>query len=1114
MPTLEKLVEPWELERDLKNEHDTTKKIDRVSQTIGLLLDEMETGGCRLKIERLVQNPFDKELAYRSLFSLYENIYSVAKRVIEKIGQTGALDQVKLGNRSAAQVLEEAVNQMIFQHERDELLAPVSANLGKKKGDYGPAMYSEFVKRAGRNLISNINSQINEMLPTVTKICQGFSGVSNKFVSKENRSGSERQRYEEVWLIYQAEKAARDRIADITSITKDKVEFFQDLLDDFKKIRTSYREKIDSLALLREETGNALDDLLNQEEETTDKLDLEKQLAALEEKTNKLIKGDDKLHETERLLLTLKNLIEKFPGIEDQIEFFIESDFQAKSVFKFLEEINQEMRGIFGQQNMQSFEVIADLVYKLKSTSLMYEDANYYQATVRMVEDVMGFLQRTMGERQEKNANQKLANELKESGLEAGVLKIHQTMNRIKELNNHIHMALVDFGDRFADRDGTGQVTASSETSREELKKGLEEYLEEVKKLSEDDIFYQYRKCQKKFQMFTEKNLEEKHIGEQVLRAFLDLSVKGETPPLKKDELLNFQKFKLYTKMMPDSKVQGFYSKSLKRFMRGEPCKEITPTNIRLQFLSEIAGIEEKQENNPAAPKISKHEMAIRYVAENLTPKEVESLARFVPCMPRNELRLTYPPGKLFIDIAEKHMEFIRKQSLRQFVLINPGDERKTENEITFKELSGRELIKKAYSTLWQQLQPVFEKISGEKGREEDFINRERKKWRKELDQVIQNLQGQIDALSGDTIYDLGKLRSYQTDEVSLMSKYISTDQFDKIESLFGRKYELERGTPLADVVVFLVGIIQGFYKQMDKDELVKIEYEESQEEKRKMHMGGKTENISRTIKEAATLSLLKRIDDLLAFWEYGFNSILPSSEQVLKDEVEEVFYSDGELADMGKNILPDQLHLIRQNLGQIHKHADQQQLPNLLIRGQALMKIAQTSYEILEKDEAMVMPMEEACRERLSEFAGDDGFKEGIDQALSQALASPQKELTTGDGKRNLQQPSAEDTVVHNIDTLLTALNASVSGASLPSDLPVVTRKNLKSYARYMRETQIVEMASLTRDKASGLPVNAAEKRLLIVSYQFLKDHPGSVSKGDRKQIVLRYKKMQSEKQ
>ncbi|NQU63462.1 MAG: hypothetical protein HQ517_04140, partial [SAR324 cluster bacterium] len=882
------------------------------------------------------------------------------------MGEFVSLEKFQLGNRSAVEVLEEAVNKMIFSHERDELLAPVSADLGTKKGDYGPAMYSEQVKRIGRNLIASINSQINELLPTVTKICQGFGGVSNKFVSKQARSKSEREKYEEVWLIYQAEKAVMERISEIATISKDKVKFFQDLLDDFSKIKTAYQEKIDSLAYLREKSQNALDELLSQGEETTDKLDLEKQLVSLGEKTDKLNKGTQKLHEMERLLLTLKNLIEKFPGIENQIEFFIESDLQAKSVYKFLEEINQEMKGIFGQQNIQAFEVIGALVYKLRSTSLMYENANYYKAVTRMGADVEKFLQRTLSEKREKNINQKVAAELKRCGLENGVQIIHQSMNTIKELNNNIHQVLVELGDQFTDRNGDGKVLESPENARHDLKIKLEKYLTAVKKLSDEEIYRQYQKCQKQFQDFIEQNLEEKHIGEQVLRAFLELSKQGETLPMKKEELLNFQKFKLYTKMLPDSRVQLFYAETLKKFMRGEPCVEIFPTNIRLRFVSQITEIEKLEHNypeNPFSETKSKHETAIRFIAENVTPKEIESLARFVPCMPRNELRLTYPPGKLFIEIAEKHMAFIRKQSLRQFVLINPGDQKKNENEIVFKELAGKELIKKSYNILYRYLEPIFARISEEKGREDDFINRERRKWQKELDQIILYLQYQIDALSNENLQEEGKFRVFTYEESALMAKYINTDQFDKLESLFRRKYVVDKDSVLTDVEVFIVQLIQNFYQLMEKDELIKTVFEETQEEKRKMHLGGKTENIGRKIEEMETIIQQKNIDRLLNFWEYGINKVLPQSEQTLLGEVEQIRCSEKELTLMGNSILPDQLHRIKENLGLIRKNANEKELPILKGQGDALLKIARACYNILEKDEVMVEPQDEVCR-------------------------------------------------------------------------------------------------------------------------------------------------------
>jgi len=1094
MPTLEKITEPWELERDLKNEHDAARKIERVAHFTEKLLVEMETPQCFPKIVRVVRDPFDQELAYKSLFRLYESLFSLAKRVVEKLGKTGDLSRLRIGSRTAAEIVEDAVTRMIFQYEQEELLSPVSSKVGKKKGDYGPAMYSELVKRAGRNLVSNINSQINELLPTVTKICQGFTGVAHKFANRDARSGNERQKYEEVWLIYQAEKAARERIAEIAAITRDKIGFFQDLLADLAKISIAYQDKLESLDYLRTESAGALDELLGGDgAETTEKLDLEKQLAALGQKSEKLRKGEEKLHEIERLLLTLKNLVEKFPAIQDQIETFVESDFQAKSVYRFLEEIHQEMKGVFGQQNLMAFEVIGALVYKLKATSVMYADANYYQAAIRMSEEVAQFVERTLFEQRETGGAQKVAEALRETGLESGVATIHNTMNRIKELNNRIHEALVDFGDRFADREGSEKAPVGFESARDELTKNLDSWVREVIQLSEDDIAAQYRKCQRNFQAFTEAHLEEKHIGEQVLRAFLELSTRGVTPPLNKEELLNFQKFKLYTRMIPDGNVQRFYADALKRFMRGDGCDELTPTNIRLHFISGIARMEEKQPIHPAGSSVSRHETAIRYIAENVTPKEVESLARFVPCMPRNELRLTYPPGKLFINIAEKHLEFIRKQSQRQFVLINPGEERKNENEITFKELSGRELIKKAYGTLLLQLQPVFDRIAEEKGREEDFIDRERNKWRRELDQVIQFFQNQIDAQKSNLI-DQTQLRRYSDAEKSLMSKHISSEQFDKIEALFGRRHELERGKPLTTTVLFLVEIINGFHQLAERDELVKLEFEEQQEEKRKLHLGGKTEHIDETIRKAAALGQQKKIDDLISAWEYWINRILPSSAQELKEKLETAAFSDRELADLALNLLPDQFRRVRENLALARSHASEQQLPELMGRGRQILKIISLVQKMLEKDEAMVLPHEEACRGRLAEFAGDELFRGEVAKILSVAEIQPGTR-GEGDSARELK----------TIEQLLSALQASVSGEVLPPDLPLVTRLNLQRLVGCMRESHIRQFASLIRNKIGNQPINPAEKRLLILSYQYLRENPDGISKDDRKPILLR---------
>ena len=86
MSKLDELIKPWELERDLKNDPDISRKIDHVTKAIGKLLGEMQTAEDQQKVLRLKENPFDKELVFQSLFSLYENLFLVAKNVVEKIG--------------------------------------------------------------------------------------------------------------------------------------------------------------------------------------------------------------------------------------------------------------------------------------------------------------------------------------------------------------------------------------------------------------------------------------------------------------------------------------------------------------------------------------------------------------------------------------------------------------------------------------------------------------------------------------------------------------------------------------------------------------------------------------------------------------------------------------------------------------------------------------------------------------------------------------------------------------------------------------------------------------------------------------------------------------------
>lgn len=209
----------------------------------------------------------------------------------------------------------------------------------------------------------------------------------------------------------------------------------------------------------------------------------------------------------------------------------------------------------------------------------------------------------------------------------------------------------------------------------------------------------------------------------------------------------------------------------------------------------------------------------------------------------------------------------------------------------------------------------------------------------------------------------------------------------------------------------------------------------------------------------------------------------------------------------MARNILPDQLRRIREHMGQVRNHAEAKQLADLLYRGRPLLKIAREVYRILEKDEAMVNQREAACRERLVEFSGDDGFRGEVEEVLSQ-----QTDVKTALSE-SVRSRSTRDTVVENVEKLLSAVTASISNGSLPKDLPVVTRKNLKSYSKFVSETQIGKIARLIREQTGGLPINTAEKRLLIIAYQYLRDTPGSVAKDVQKQIVLRYKRLHADK-
>lgn len=970
MSTPVHLPTPTQIDQILARESEYSARIEKISQFILTFLHMTKNMAGAKSVRRIQADPFDPKLVLQFMTHLYHDIYSIHRRLVEKAGPDTPLHLVQMGGRPVQDVMADAVAKVILNYERHIFFAPVSARIDLKKGEYGPAMYSEGVKRSGKNLVFKIKSQTDEMIPTVSRICRTYRGIASQFVTRENRHQTDREKYEEIWLIFQAEQKVQEHIKELGRIEKNKLPFLEKLIEEFDQLKASYREKIESFDVLEDKYLKDIENLGTTNEDLHKRRDLEKKLRGYDAKKEILERGGEKVHEVKKYLETLKKLMEKFPRIERGIENFTESDYQARSVQRFLDEIDEEVRDIFGQQKIEAFKIISALTYKLRGTSILYESANYYLAAYKMEEDMIRFRSDQVA------SGDKKALTSEEKKLLSYVTVFHKQMNLLKDANDGIHSALILYRNQV---NGYTEHTSEQEKKAHDkaLGKNLKKALKLIEMLFEEDILPLYKKCQVIFQTFSENSMEEKHIGEQVIRAFMSLTKRKQPSAMKKQDVVSFQRFKLYQKMKPNRAVQSHFITAFKQFMQGESSSALDPKTIESLFPEELETYRKSLEKKAVRKKDqSRTGIIFSFIAENLSPKEIEDFSRFVPCIPSNELRLTVPPGNYFLDIAEKHLDFIESEAKKQFILLNPGEEKKFDNEVNFRELSALELVKKAYSTLNSYMEPYLETIAEEKFKEFDFIRREKLKWQKELDQIIDRLQYHIDILNDSRTVDEGRFRSFDEDEERFMAKHLSSDQIDRIEAQFSRTYQLDRKSELFDIEYMLCQTVRGFLERIEDDDLQKEAFEEEQERKRKLGLGGVMDEVLKKTNDLERLKWQNTIDEYLAEWDFKINAILPSSKKRLVKKVSMKAPLSLEFMKMVRHINPIQLQRIKENIGLIRKNTDDQAFLKVMEEGISLLNVSLECFEIAEKKEEALTPFEQDCLSSVLILREDTSFK------------------------------------------------------------------------------------------------------------------------------------------
>ncbi len=990
------IISPESLHASLQDEEDIAKKIDHLSDTLVSILMEIGNVNDIEKIRNVVGSLVNQDEIFDRIYQIYEEIYTIWQRLRAVVTKSSLDDggKEKIKER-AAQIISNNIHNL----QREVFFKIVNAKEvaeGEKNED-GPAMLFPGIEKIKTVILRNIHAQTQQLRPAAANICKSFQGIAEKYVETEEYKAGEKPGYDTIASVYEQEKALDETIgADISAKKIDESEFLDTLIKKFGELIKSYKLKILSL----------------HDKRSSGVVNFEYKLEILKE-------GCRLVDETLKPLKVLKSLVQRFPSLEKQLDYFAESHYQAKAVMQFMEEVNQEMSKVFTQYTLESFTVISLLRFKLNGTSHMYESIFYYYAVVQIEADMISSLQKRYAGETENGGTDLISKEIEDSGITTIVNRLHDYIAEMNTTNSLIHHNFLD----YKEIPDLGKLKAE-----------LSKQTETINNLH-NKVITDYKAAQKIFLEFLSNDLGSTDLISQ-FNGFLKNTRSDEATLIRKsfNKLLATKRNELETlekklkvqfesKLEPD-KIAAMAVLKVRMDFQAELLKEVQEypraQDVFIHILKEFIKTQDEQDSSHESdntiiwlvqrnftnelkqfksleantfkkilhnPYLSDRDFAVCFLAANITPQEIESFSRLLPGLPRNEFQLDSPYGRILLDI---------KSMFKERLQVRGG----SGAHITEKVYEKRERIKLINNIslfLKSSSIPFFKKIDTEELKINHLISLQKRKYQKDLNEIIKYWQYLIQEQISPGQGARGRFRKYTPSEKVLMMKYISPEQLNVIERQLESSYDLEAESRLFEVEAFLMEIIDGLFKNFKQDLRIKAtfeNYEKGKKIRQAQFQNEEYQNILESdsfvpkvrecLEKVMRVTRQRVIDQFLNYWEYLIDQRVPASERrKIKPAPKSSLPADSDNAL--HYISTEQLNNIWRDLELIQTIRDQTIKNQLLKTGLPVIKIAQQAINLFKEGQKKLVVKEVSLQRqsKMKEFCNNKAFQRAIKTVL-----------------------------------------------------------------------------------------------------------------------------------
>lgn len=825
------ITTPEALEANLKNEPDINKKINKALESVIKVLKELGSADIIPKIRNITLTLVNQVEVFQRLMGTYSEVFTIQKRVASLLSSS----QYDEKNKKVIQTrAEEIINKQVFLIQREVFFKIVNAKEvaeGEKNED-GPALLFPAIEKIKNGIIRNIRSQNEQLYPVAVSICKAFHGIAKQYAEIGTSQKTEKTKFDTISQAFEQEQKVKSMlIRDLSTLKIDSVGQLDSIIQGFDSLRKVYREKIRSLQDKQSE-----------------------QVTYYEQKIALLEKGCVNLDDRTSPLLVLKTMAERFPALEKQLDFFADSHYQAKAVMNVLEEVNEEVGHIYGNYNIESFTVLSLLKYKLNGMSHMYESIHYYYAIFQIEADIRQALTKRYNKTKKKDVSTVVNIKLEKTNIPKVSKTLHQNIAQMNVWNYDVHKAFLEY---------------KTKPDLEKLKSSLLNINKQINTLYEN-VKSIYKKAQNFFFRFLAEDLGAMDLSMQFENHLRENRLSPEAIQVTKGiNLLLTTKKKALAKLEKELKEQignGLDPKKIsamallkvKKSFQANLLKTIQEyphvQEIFIQILKEFIEIQDDRSDKNeksihfliesmsigTADKfkktqsryvkkvlkksvISNRDIAIAFLASNISPQEIENFSRLLPGLPKNELQLDSTYGRLLLDVKSLYQELLQSKG-------------SSVEHLTERIYEKRERLKLS-SNICQFLKtctdPFFKKIDTEEKKVKDLISLQKRKYQKEINGIIRYWQYLIQEQISPGQGERGQFRIYNKDEKKLMAKFLSPDQLYQID----RQLKLNQTTieepKILEVENILFEIISKLFLLFKDDDRIKSDFETSEQSKK-----------------------------------------------------------------------------------------------------------------------------------------------------------------------------------------------------------------------------------------------------------------------------------------